>query len=83
MLSNQWTVPDFYPITYLRHGVRLAAYGGEATDLPATVLQEFLDAVADGKAVVPLDRVYPFEQIQQAHAMMEANQAQGKLVVLL
>ena len=44
MLSNQWTVRDFYPIDYLPRGVRLTAYGGDANDLPAAVLQEFLDA---------------------------------------
>ena len=37
MLSNQWTVPDFYPIEYLPRGVRLTAYGGDASDLPAPV----------------------------------------------
>jgi len=26
MLSNQWTVKDFYPIDYLPRGVRLTAY---------------------------------------------------------
>ena len=31
MLSNQWTVPDFYPIDYIPTGVRLTAYGGEAS----------------------------------------------------
>jgi NADPH2:quinone reductase len=29
MLSDQWTVPDFYPIDYLPNGVRLTAYSGE------------------------------------------------------
>jgi hypothetical protein len=53
MLSSQWTVRDFYPIEYLPRGVRLTAYGGEAGDLPARVLQEFLDAVAASRAVVP------------------------------
>src|SRR5882672_2738712 len=48
MLSNVWTVRDFYPIDYLPRGVRLTAYHGEAEDLPQPVLQEFLDAVADG-----------------------------------
>ena len=33
MLSNEWTVKDFYPIEYLPRGVRLTAYGGDATDL--------------------------------------------------
>src|SRR5438132_9218563 len=61
MLSNVWTVRDFYPIDYLPRGVRLTAYHGEAEDLPQPVLQAFLDAVADGHAVVPIDRVYGFD----------------------
>lgn len=82
MLSNQWTVRDFYPIEYLPRGVRLTAYGGDATDLPARVLQDFLDAVAAGDAVVPIHRVYRMEEIVQAHADMEAGRATGKLVVV-
>jgi NADPH:quinone reductase-like Zn-dependent oxidoreductase len=81
MLSNVWTVPDFYPIDYIPQGVRLTAYGGDARDLPAAVLQEFLDAVAAGRALVPIDRVYEFDQIVEAHRAMEAGSATGKLVV--
>src|SRR5437588_242504 len=51
MLSNVWTVRDFYPIEYLPRGVRLTAYHGEAEDLPHPALQDFLNAVADGVAV--------------------------------
>jgi NADPH2:quinone reductase len=83
MLSNEWTVKDFYPIDYLPRGVRLAAYGGDAGDLPAAVLQEFLDAVAAGGAQVPVAHVYPLEQIVQAHADLEAGRSAGKLVVTL
>ena len=81
MLSNVWTVRDFYPIDYLPRGVRLTAYHGEAEDLPQPVLQEFLDAVASGEAVVPIDRVFAFDQIVDAHAAMEAGGVAGKLVV--
>jgi NADPH:quinone reductase-like Zn-dependent oxidoreductase len=81
MLSNVWTVRDFYPIDYLPRGVRLTAYHGEAEDLPQPVLQEFLDAVAAGRAVVPIDGVYGFDQIVEAHAAMEAGATAGKLVV--
>src|SRR3954468_19916516 len=70
MLSNQWTVPDFYPIDYLPRGVRLAAYGGDASDLPADVLQGFLDDVAAGHAVVPTGHVYRLAEMAQAHADM-------------
>src|SRR5437867_3811502 len=82
MLSNVWTVRDFYPIEYLPRGVRLTAYHGEADDLPTAVLQEFLDAVAAGDAVVPIDRVFEFDQIVEAHEAMEAGVAAGKLVVI-
>src|SRR3954468_14582572 len=81
MLSNVWTVRDFYPIEYLPRGVRLTAYHGEAEDLPQAVLQEFLDAIAAGDAVAPIDRVYGFDQIVEAHEAMEAGTASGKLVV--
>jgi NADPH:quinone reductase-like Zn-dependent oxidoreductase len=81
MLSNQWIVRDFYPIEYIPRGVRLTSYGGDATDLPAHVLQEYLDSVEAGHAVVPIDHVYTFDQIVEAHTTMEAGSASGKLVV--
>ena len=73
MLSNEWTVRDFYPIDYLPRGVRLTAYSGGAADLPAEVLQGFLDAVAAGDAVVPISRVYQLDEIRQAHVAMESG----------
>lgn len=82
MLSNEWTVHDFYPIEYLPRGVRLTAYGGDASDLPPTVLQAFLDAVAAGDARVPIHRIYRLDEIAEAHTDIEAGRATGKLVVL-
>ncbi|HEX7735527.1 MAG TPA: zinc-binding dehydrogenase, partial [Ktedonobacteraceae bacterium] len=83
MLSNQWTVPNFYPIAYLPKGVRLTAYGGESADLPAAVLQGYLDKIAAGTLMFAPGRVYEFglDEIRQAHADMEHNRVVGKLVV--
>jgi NADPH:quinone reductase len=81
MLSNEWTVKDFYPIEYLPRGVRLTAYGGEAQDLPSSVLQGFIDLVQAGRASVPIGHVYRLDQIAEAHAAMEAGTMTGKLVV--
>lgn len=82
MLSNDWLVKDFYPIGYLPTGVRLTAYGGDASDLPAAVFQEQLDAIAAGQLPIRVHRVYDgLEQVRQAHADLEANVAVGKLVV--
>jgi NADPH2:quinone reductase len=82
MLSNVWTVSDFYPIDYIPRGVRLTAYTGDASDLSGGVLQDFLDAVAAGEAIIPLHRVYHLDEIREAHAEMEAGSATGKIVVL-
>lgn len=81
MLSDEWTIPEFYPMDWLPNGVRLTAYSGAAADLPAAVLQDFLDAVAAGEATVPIGRAYQLDQIVQAHQDLEANRVGGKAVV--
>jgi NADPH:quinone reductase-like Zn-dependent oxidoreductase len=81
MLSNQWIVPNFYPIAYLPKGVRLTAYGGDPEDLPAAVLQDYLDKIATGQIKLGPTKVYRFDDIRQAHADMEDNRAVGKLVI--
>jgi NADPH:quinone reductase len=80
MLSDQWTIPDFYPMDYIPNGVRLTAYHGEASELPSVVLQQYLDAVASGRAVVPIGHVYRLDEIVAAHRDMEIGTHTGKLV---
>jgi NADPH:quinone reductase-like Zn-dependent oxidoreductase len=80
MLSNEWIVKDFYPIEYLPKGVRLTAYGGEADDLPASILQRFLDRIAEGSISLGPATTYPLEDIPKAHADIDANRVAGKLV---
>ncbi|MER5862939.1 zinc-binding dehydrogenase [Kitasatospora sp. NPDC002040] len=81
MLSNQWTVPDFYPIGYLPRGVRLSAYGGQADDLPTEVLQRYLDRIASGEISAGPTHVYSLDQIRAAHTDLEHGHRLGKLVV--
>ena len=82
LLSNQWTVKEFYPIDYIPAGVRLTAYEGRASDLPREALQRVLDAVADGSLPITVHHVYDgLEEVRQAHKDMESNVATGKLVV--
>lgn len=83
MLSDQWTIDAFYPMDWLPNGVRLTAYSGGAADLPAPVLQQFLDAVAEQRAVVPIGKTYHLDDIVQAHRDMEAGTVGGKGVVVL
>ena len=82
MLSDQWTISEFYPMDWLPNGVRLTAYSGEASDLNQAELQGFLDAVAAGRARVPIGRTFTLDEIVQAHTLMESGNADGKIVVL-
>lgn len=83
MLSNEWVVKDFYPIGYLPKGVRLTAYGGESSDLPAEVLQRFLDQVASGETTLGPTTAYRLEDIRRAHDDLEHGRRVGKLVGLV
>lgn len=83
MLSDQWTIPEFYPMDWLPNGVRLTAYAGEASDLTPAALQAFLDAVADGRATIPVGRVFRLDEIVEAHRAMEAGTVGGKGVVVV
>jgi NADPH2:quinone reductase len=82
MLSDQWTVPDFYPIGYLPTGVRLTAYSGSASDLPALVLQRYLDRIAAGTFKLGPTHTYRLDQVREAHRALDTNTVSGKIVVL-
>jgi NADPH:quinone reductase len=82
MLSDEWVVRDFYPIGYLPTGVRLTAYSGDASNLPAPVLQRYLDAIAAGTLSLGPTQVYPIERVRDAHRDVETNAVSGKPVVL-
>jgi len=83
MLSNEWIVKDFYPIGYLPTGVRLTAYGGESSNLPASVLQRTIDKIASGALQLGPIQVYALDDIRKAHDDMENNHSVGKQVVVL
>jgi NADPH2:quinone reductase len=83
MVSNIWTVPEWYPMDYIPNGVRLTAYSGDATDLPPDVLQSFLHDLETGRLTLPVNRPYAFDEIVEAHTAMEENTATGKLVVVV
>ena len=82
MLSDEWVVRDFYPIGYLPTGVRLTAYSGDAANLPAPVLQRYLDAIAAGTLSLGPSRVYAIDRLRDAHRDVETNAVGGKPVVL-
>lgn len=82
MLSEKWTIGEFEPMAFIPQGVRLTAYSGESSNLPAAVLQKFLDDIAIGRLTVPVGNTYRLKEIAAAHRELEGHHRGGKLVVI-
>ena len=82
MLSDSWTIPDFYPMDWIPNGVRLTTYSGQAQGLPAEVLQRTLDRIESGDLDLLPVHSYPLADIAQAHEDMASGRHVGKLVGL-
>ena len=82
MLSDSWTIPNFYPMDWIPNGVRLTTYSGQAQDLPAKVLQRILDRIESGDLDLLPVHSYPLADIAQAHEDMALGRHVGKLVGL-
>jgi NADPH:quinone reductase-like Zn-dependent oxidoreductase len=80
-------VTDFNPIADLPTGVQLSFYGSAfvlGTDgfpLADIPLQQMIAKAEDGRYKAKPVRVFGFDEIVQAHRVMEEGQAAGKMVV--
>ncbi|WP_266157901.1 zinc-binding dehydrogenase [Dyella silvatica] len=80
---------SFSPLQHLPSGVQLSFFGSAlaygTTDYPLSgvPLQTMVERVAAGTYQARPAQVFRFEQLPQAHRLMESNQAGGKLVVLI
>jgi NADPH2:quinone reductase len=81
ILAGEWTMKEFTPMGDIPSTGRLTCYMGEATDLDAALLQDFIDAVAKGEINLNIDRIFPLDQAADAHRYMESNQNKGKIVL--
>ena len=82
ILGGKWILENFQPLVDIPTAVKLTSYAGEATDLNVEQFQKYLNLIEHGKLVVETGPVFEFENLIQAHKLMDANQAGGKIVVL-
>ncbi len=80
-------IDDFNPLLQMASGVYLTFFGSFVFGTPGFPLADVpLAQVAADAAAGRLDirpaRVFRFDEIQEAHRLMEANQAGGKIVVV-
>lgn len=64
-------------------GVKLTSYSGEASDITAQRLDDYLALAATGKIPVRLGPVAGFDDLQPVRANMDANRANGKTVIVV
>lgn len=82
ILGGKWTLENFQPMGDIPSTVKLTSYSGEASDLSIEQFQEYLILIEEGRLSVETGPVFEFDNLIQAHKLMDANQARGKIVIL-
>src|SRR5262245_20607599 len=80
-------IRDFNPLLQMASGVYLTFFGSFVFGTPGlplsdVPLQQIAADAAAGRLDVKPARIFRFEEIREAHRVMEANQAGGKMVVV-
>ncbi|MEU1410800.1 zinc-binding dehydrogenase [Streptomyces sp. NPDC005731] len=81
-------ISDFNPLLQMASGVYLTFFGSFVFGKPGfplsdVPLQEIAEQVAAGRLKAKPSRVFRFEDVREAHRVMEAGEAKGKMVVVL
>jgi NADPH:quinone reductase len=80
-------IPDFNPLLQMASGVYLTFFGSFVFGTPGfplsdVPLQKIAADAAAGRLDVKPTRIFRFEDIREAHRVMEASEAAGKMVVV-
>ena len=80
-------ISDFNPLLQMASGVYLTFFGSFVFGTPGfplsdVPLQQIAADAASGRLDVKPVRVFSFDEIHEAHRLMEANEAGGKMVVV-
>jgi NADPH:quinone reductase len=81
-------IGDFNPLARMPSGVNWSFFGSFVFGSPGfplsdVPLQDIAAQVAAGRLEAAPSRVFPFDQIHEAHRVMEAGEAGGKMVVVM
>ena len=82
ILGGQWTLDNFEPMGDIPTGVKLTSYSGGSSDISIDRLQRYVELVEEDKLMIQTGPVFGFDELVQAHELMDENQAGGKIVVL-
>lgn len=82
ILGGSWTVENWSPMESIPVAVNLTVYGGGVPEFMEMPFQELVEEVQRGELKVQIGKVFKLEDIVEAHRVMDANTAGGKIVVL-
>ena len=82
IVGNSWTFDKFAPMESIPMATCLTAYGGGPEEFMKTPLNELAKQVKAGTLKIPIGKVFGIDEIVEAHRLMEANKAGGKIVVV-
>ena len=82
MLAEQWSVPDFAPMEFIPATVQLTIYDSGQIRIGLEHFRRFILDIESGVIIPGIGRTFALAEIADAHRLMEANSAGGKIVIL-
>ena len=83
ILGGAWALDGFKPMDDIPRGVRLTSYSGRSDDISAEELSRYVRMVEEGRLRLPLGPTFAFDKLVDAHRAMDADMANGKIVVVV
>ncbi|KIY67743.1 GroES-like protein [Cylindrobasidium torrendii FP15055 ss-10] len=81
--GNRWTLDNLNPMEYIPTGVYLTVYSGGVAELRQTPLADILKQITKGELKLAIGKVFKLVDIVEAHRVMEAGKAGGKIVITM
>lgn len=83
MVGGGYAYRQFNPMGHIPNAVQLTSYCGDCTDFMATPLQDIVNRVETTELLLPMAKVFRFEEIVEAHRYLEQGRVMGKIVITL
>lgn len=82
IVGNKWSFDQFAPMDVIPTCVCLTVYAGDSEDFMRTPLNDLAKQIEAGTLRIQPGKIFHFDEIVEAHRVMEENRAGGKIVVL-
>jgi NADPH:quinone reductase len=81
ILGGEWVVDNFEPMMDIPSGAYFTQFDS-GVNFKEKLLIELFNHIEHHKINVPIAKVFPLDEIDKAHLLMESNKANGKIVIV-